>query len=97
MLGTHYILKLAFQENFAKNELPVAKILLLIFSAVQVSLSMPCNFQLYIPLYIVYQGAGKHPGEPNVPSKITPQDIALLHLLKTILGWDKRFWFLYLA
>ena len=29
-------------------------------------------------IHICYQGAGKHPGEPNVPSKITPQDIAFL-------------------
>ena len=31
-----------------------------------------------LPKLYIYQGAGKHPGEPNVPSKITPQDIAFL-------------------
>jgi len=35
LLGTHYILKLAFAESFLNKELPVAKILMMIFTAVQ--------------------------------------------------------------
>lgn len=36
LLGTHYILKLAFEESFLNKELPIAKTLMMVFTSIQV-------------------------------------------------------------